>query len=132
MKLYRKLDGSIIGGVCSGIADAINMDVILVRVIAVVLLFFTAGIAGIVYLFFWALIPAQDGNTTIKEEAKGKIDEVKEGKSKFTKNQLIGGLLIIGGALVFLSFLYPFNLLYRIFLPVALVGIGIYFLLRKK
>ena len=124
MKLYRKLDGSIIGGVCNGIAEAAHLEVILVRIIAGVLLFFSAGIVGVVYLIMWAVVPAEDGNTTIKEEAKARVDEVKDGTGKYSRNQVIGALLIVGGALAFLSFLFPFNLLYRIFLPIALLKLS--------
>ena len=79
MKLYRKIDGAVIGGVCNGIAEGMNLELVLVRIIAGVLLFFTAGIAGVVYLLLWALVPAQDGNTNIKDEVNAKINEVKEG-----------------------------------------------------
>ena len=46
-----------IAGVCSGIADYFGWDITLVRIIYVLLTFFTAFSGGIVYLILWLVMP---------------------------------------------------------------------------
>lgn len=49
----------VLGGVCSGIATYFNVDVILVRVAAVILACCSAGIIIIPYVALWMLLPAE-------------------------------------------------------------------------
>ena len=59
-QLYRDLENSIVGGVCSGVAEYFNMDPNLVRIIYVLLSVISAGFPGVlVYLICWAVIPAK-------------------------------------------------------------------------
>ncbi|MFN7160765.1 MAG: GIN domain-containing protein [Candidatus Gracilibacteria bacterium] len=55
-KLYRSTDDVMVGGVCAGLAAYFGMDVLWVRIIFLVLLFFTGFGAGL-YIVFWILIP---------------------------------------------------------------------------
>ena len=55
-RLFRNTDESIIGGVASGIAAYFGTDVVWIRIIFLVLLFFT-GIGFITYLILWMAIP---------------------------------------------------------------------------
>lgn len=48
-KLYRNRRKGVIGGVCAGLADHLDIDVTLVRFMAVVALFLTLQVAFIVY-----------------------------------------------------------------------------------
>ena len=55
-KLYRDPDDRVIGGVCSGLAQYLNIDVVLVRILFVV--FTLIGGAGIwVYIILWIVAP---------------------------------------------------------------------------
>jgi phage shock protein PspC (stress-responsive transcriptional regulator) len=67
-KLYRDTDNKVLGGVCSGLANYFNIDVVLVRVLFVVfflgfsaLHFFTFGITSgtilLIYLILWVVTP---------------------------------------------------------------------------
>lgn len=56
-RLYRSRR-RIIGGVCQGLADYFNVDVVLVRIIALFALFcFSAGLW--VYLVLWIVVPLE-------------------------------------------------------------------------
>ena len=55
-KLMRSKN-RMIAGVCSGIADYFGWDITLVRIIYVLLTFFTAFSGGIVYLILWLVMP---------------------------------------------------------------------------
>lgn len=57
--LVRPRMGRQIGGVCLGIALANGWDVAVVRIIAVVSLIFSSGLAGIAYLVAWVVIPEE-------------------------------------------------------------------------
>ncbi len=55
-KLYRKSNGSVIGGVCAGLGDYFNVDKVLIRLLwtlAVVI----GGVGLIAYLIAWIIIP---------------------------------------------------------------------------
>jgi len=55
--LVRPLIGRQIAGVCIGLAQANGWDVTLVRVLAVVGLFFSGGLVAVAYLAGWIGIP---------------------------------------------------------------------------
>ncbi|MDR1711148.1 MAG: PspC domain-containing protein [Propionibacteriaceae bacterium] len=61
--LYRPTQGKVFAGVCSGVADKLNIDATVIRVAAVILTFFGGvGLAG--YLGGLAIMPKQ-GNTEL-------------------------------------------------------------------
>lgn len=55
-RLYRPRTGRSIAGVCSGIAEFFDLDVTLVRLIAILLVFF-GGLSFWVYIILWIVIP---------------------------------------------------------------------------
>jgi phage shock protein PspC (stress-responsive transcriptional regulator) len=55
-RLYRDTADKMIGGVCSGIANYLNIDPALVRILFV-LLTFGAGMSILVYILLWLIIP---------------------------------------------------------------------------
>ena len=55
-RLYRDKRTGIIFGVCSGIAEYFGIGTLLVRLIAVISLFFSAGLTVIVYLALTVLM----------------------------------------------------------------------------
>ena len=56
-RLYRSVHDRKIGGVCGGIAEYFNIDPVIVRVIAVLLLL-PGGLPGFVpYIILWAVVP---------------------------------------------------------------------------
>ena len=56
-KLYRITEGKMFCGVCTGLADYFNVDVSLVRLIAVVSTFFTGGANTLAYLAAIVIVP---------------------------------------------------------------------------
>ena len=56
-KLYRSRD-RILGGVLAGFAEYIKTDKMLIRLVYVLLSFFSAGFPGLlVYIIFWIVTP---------------------------------------------------------------------------
>ena len=55
-QLYRSRD-AYVGGVCAGIAEHLDFDPIVIRILAILLTVVTLGLGGVAYLLLWALIP---------------------------------------------------------------------------
>lgn len=56
-KLTRSNNG-MIGGVCAGIAEYMNLDPTIVRIIWILMVFF-AGFGVLLYFILWLVIPKQ-------------------------------------------------------------------------
>ncbi len=56
-KLMRSSTDKKLGGVCAGLADYLDMDVTLVRVLWVIIGFCAAGTGILVYLVLWIVLP---------------------------------------------------------------------------
>ena len=55
-RLYRSREEKIIGGVCGGLAEYLNVDPTLIR-LALVLITLFGGAGIIVYLVLWVIVP---------------------------------------------------------------------------
>lgn len=56
---YRDPQAGVIGGVCAGIAESLDVDVLLVRVAAIVALIMTFGLVTALYLVLWTILPVK-------------------------------------------------------------------------
>lgn len=55
--LYRSHNNKMIGGVCGGLAEYFDIDPVIVRIIAVVLLL-PGGLPGLLpYIILWVIVP---------------------------------------------------------------------------
>jgi len=57
--LRRDTGRAMIGGVCAGIAQFLDIDIALTRVAYVLLTVFTAFAGVLVYIILWILVPAE-------------------------------------------------------------------------
>ncbi|RZK97604.1 MAG: PspC domain-containing protein, partial [Pedobacter sp.] len=62
-KLYRNEHNKVVAGVCSGLADYMQMDITMIRIVAVLLTVFAAGSGLIAYLIIWAMVPVNPDRT---------------------------------------------------------------------
>ncbi|HET7898133.1 MAG TPA: PspC domain-containing protein, partial [Flavisolibacter sp.] len=62
-RLYRDAEDKIIGGVCSGIANYINVDPAIVRLVFAVITFGGFGFGVLLYILAWIILPARPLNT---------------------------------------------------------------------
>jgi phage shock protein PspC (stress-responsive transcriptional regulator) len=67
MPLRRVLQGSILGGVASGLAEYLDVDTAVVR-IGFVALCLLAGIALPIYIAGWMLIPEEGSDSAIADD----------------------------------------------------------------
>lgn len=56
-KLRRTHFDRVLGGVCGGISEYMNIDPMIVRLIFVLLSLFGFGITFIIYIILWIMIP---------------------------------------------------------------------------
>lgn len=64
-RLYRSEDDRMIGGVCGGIAEYFDVDPVLIRAIAVILLFLGGGFLA--YLVLWIIVPIKSDVLKVKK-----------------------------------------------------------------
>jgi phage shock protein C len=56
-KLYRSISQRQIGGVCGGLAEYLNMDPTIMRLIFVAGFFLTGSLTFWIYLIMWIVVP---------------------------------------------------------------------------
>jgi phage shock protein C len=84
-KLYRSETDKMIGGVCGGIAESLNFDSTIVRIIFV-LIVLSGGTGLFLYIILWIVIPSASQinlpNEKVFEENK---EEIKKEASKVVR-----------------------------------------------
>ena len=96
-RLFRDEDNAAIGGVCAGIANYFNVDVVLIRIIFVIILLF-AGFGFPLYIILWIVIPKAKNTIdrlrmkghpitveTVKAEVENAAERIKVGSRRFAK-----------------------------------------------
>jgi phage shock protein C len=66
--LVRGRDNRIVAGVCAGLADYLDLDVNVVRLVVALITLFTVGTGILAYLVAWAVIPEEGQKTSIAED----------------------------------------------------------------
>lgn len=66
----RNTEDRWLAGVCSGIADRLGVDPLIIRGVLIVLLFL-GGAGGLAYLLAWALLPDQNGRIVAEDGVHG-------------------------------------------------------------
>jgi phage shock protein C len=127
-QLRRSLKNKIIGGVAAGLAEYLELDVTLVRLIWV-LVFFAGGIGFFAYLICWIILPENtEGNQDSIDHYNPKQQDYIEHRAARRRNI---GLLLIGLGLVFLlQNLFPF--FWGKGWPLLLVIAGLYIIFNNR
>jgi phage shock protein C len=121
-----------VGGVCGGIADYLNLDPVLVRILWIVLTVGTAGGGFLAYLALWLLLPVGTVRTGLQEPAAVELNE---------RNVQRAGALLIGlGALWLLANVGILPWLWNafwsvmgvVFWPALLIGAGLLLIKNQK
>jgi len=77
--LVRSRKSRMVAGICAGAAEYFGWDVTLVRVIVAVVAVITGGAGVLAYLVAWAVIPEEDGRSSIAEDLIGKSQHSSSG-----------------------------------------------------
>src|SRR5262249_53204765 len=65
-RLYRKSEGRIVAGVCTGLADYLGIDVTIIRLVFAALTVF-GGAGVLLYLIAWLLVPEEGEKSWLGE-----------------------------------------------------------------
>jgi len=60
-RLYRPTTGRMLGGVCAGLADHLDVDPTVIRLVWVAVTLLSLGTGIIVYIIAWIIIPEEPG-----------------------------------------------------------------------
>lgn len=137
-KLYRSCDDKIVGGVAGGLAEYLEVDPLIVRLLFLVVLF--AGIGFAAYIVAWVIIPenpkckgGKTGAEEIQEKANSIASTFKGKKSEEDSDfKVIFGLVLLalGMLLLFQNFVGQY--VWKVFWPMILVLVGLYLMTKSK
>lgn len=68
-KLYRIPSKGIIGGVCAGLGEYLDIDPTVIRLVFV-LLFFAGFSGGLIYLVMWLIVPIKPADQVYSEDSE--------------------------------------------------------------
>jgi phage shock protein PspC (stress-responsive transcriptional regulator) len=111
-RLYRSNRNSVIAGVCGGIGEYFDIDPVMVRIIAVLLLL-AKGVGLIAYVVAWIAMPVRPADEPVRPAPKSEI-------SKY-----LPGIILIALGVIFLvdNLFWWFHFGY--IWPLGLVAIGV-------
>ncbi len=142
-KLYRNMRDKMVAGVCSGLADYLQTDVSVVRLVFL-LAFLGIGAGPIAYLILWVVLPVQYGAATSNFSSTGTSetsfqentangDFSNTSSKSFRTNLIMGIVLITMGTLFLIDNLVSYEF-FSTYWPVLLIiaGLAILFAKSKK
>lgn len=135
-KLYRLPADGQIAGVAAGLADYLDIDVTLLRLIFVVLIFVTGGFMLVVYFIMALVLPTPDSEATLTKDSVASSlsqnatklsSELQQNKGIGQIRNYLGIFLIFVGAWLLLQQLFPgfWALSWSIVWPLILVVTGL-------
>lgn len=131
-RFERSATNKVIGGVCAGLADYLNMDVTLVRV-----LFVVAALCGSfgfwLYVILWIVAPSRKviGFNSQNDEPV-EINVVEDEKKGFQKGAVVTAVILIGiGLLALIDNFMPIDWIWKLW-PVILIALGIVIIMNTQ
>jgi phage shock protein C len=110
-KLYRSKKDSIIAGVCGGLGEYFNIDPVIFRIIAVILVL-ASGIGLLAYIIAWIVVPQ-------RKEEEEKVEQRSE-----AHKYLPGLILVVVGLVFLLNNVFPW-FRFGVIWPLILIVLGI-------
>jgi len=134
-RLYRSQKNKMIGGVAGGLADYLNLDPILIRVIFVITLFLN-GAGFLLYVILWIVVPQESvvskNQNDFGETDNTETDFVETDKSQKSTNhssngngRVVTGLILIGVGIIFLINRFFPHFDFGDILPFLIIVLGI-------
>ncbi|MGH2357394.1 MAG: PspC domain-containing protein [Candidatus Limnocylindria bacterium] len=120
-RLYRSRTDAVLGGVAGGVAEWLGWDPSLVRVAWVILVPFTGGVALLVYLVMWVVVPEASAAPSATGEAPSTPSSPPFGAER---GSLVLGLILVAAGVFFLVREFVPQIQWGRVWPVALLLIG--------
>ncbi len=129
-KLLRSQDNRIVAGVCGGLGEYFDIDPVIFRILAVLLLIVN-GFGAILYIIGWIAIPDSKETKKDKAERNKVVEEDKKEPEPSSSYVLIAFFAILLGALLLINnFIDIFN--FHKTWPVLLIFLGVVLLVRDS
>jgi len=143
-RLYRDPYHKVIGGVCAGLAEYLDMDITVVRLLFA-FAFFIGGVGFVPYIILWIVLPKKYYNPFITPSDPSTVNyivppiapntpfSVAEPKKRSNAGIIVGAALIfVGAAYLFHEFdIIPELHLHRLW-PVLIIAAGIAVILKGQ
>jgi phage shock protein C len=134
-RLYRSQTESVLGGVAGGVAEYLDVDPAIVRVIWAVLAILTGGIFFLLYIVMWIVVPLvpegaepAQGETATAGAATASgwnPEPTRRVRRRSGSGSWIFGLILIGLGLYFLAREYLPNVDFDRLWPLGLILLGV-------
>lgn len=130
-RLHRDTSNKVIGGVCSGLGNYLNIDPVIVRVIFVLLALFGGG-GVIIYILLWIFVPEQsfhqyyqaENMENMKEEPPNNEQQPQPVMDPNRGSMLAGIILVALGAIFLVDRFIP-RIYFEDLWPLLLIAVGI-------
>ncbi|GAB2694410.1 hypothetical protein GCM10027037_17400 [Mucilaginibacter koreensis] len=139
-RLYRDEQHKTIGGVCAGLAEYLNTDVSIIRVLFLLSFVFGHGAGFLLYIVMWIVLPKRPYGVNgvpgvdYMVQPEGTAGYAPEYSRKPSTGRYIGGLALILVGVMFL--LDQFNIIYHFdfdyFWPVLFIVVGLVFVFSSR
>ena len=100
-RLYRSSSNKVIGGVCGGLGEYLDIDPTLLRLIAVIGVLASAGFLVVAYLLGWIVIPQMAPGEQVVREAQPIQPPHDRPRSKW--RTYLPGLVLVGLGAIYLA-----------------------------
>jgi phage shock protein C len=152
-RLYRSRDDRMIAGVAGGVAEHLDADPSIIRIVWAILIFLTGGLALLVYVVMAIVVPerpvgmpaptpsattgpasepvaaggwiAPDGTTVPQATATGRRARRHRDPADRARAGLVGGIVLIGLGALFLVREYIPTFEFDLWWPTLLIGLGV-------
>ncbi len=69
-RLYRSKNDRMLGGVCAGLGEHLDIDPTVIRLVWAVITVISVGTGALVYILAWILIPEEDTSSSEQKTQK--------------------------------------------------------------
>ena len=132
--LYRLPKQGQIAGVCAGLGDYFNIDVVIIRLIFVLSTFITGGTMILIYIIMAVILPVSENNDTISQKVQKLGQDLRENGAVGRARNYFGIFLLVLGAWLLLEQFLPqwFDLKWSLIWPVLLIIVGFLVIIRRR
>ena len=123
-RLYRSSRDKTLGGVCAGLGYYLELDPNLIRLLTVIAIIATGGLAFLVYLIAWAVMPSDEGVELPKEDQEQQRTMPQSRRSPRVWHSYLPGIILIGIGAFLLAKEYWYWLDFEDLWPVIFIVIG--------
>lgn len=140
-RLYRSRTDSVLGGVCGGVAEYLDADPSIVRIIWAILGIVTGGVFVVLYIVMWIVVPEAPASPATAPAAEGAAapsamtQPAPPRRRSSGSGSLVLGLILVGLGAYFLVRQYLPQIDADALWPIGLVLLGILLVaasLRRK